>query len=94
MKIFDIQNNVLNVVEIITVQLQSNEAITVSLLSSNSTRETTTLDLRAKGLRSPNQSIARIKKKGAIITSTLRTITDEFGKVHKGIACYKLVGWK
>ena len=94
MKFFDIQNNVLNVVEIITVQLQSNEAITVSLLSSNPTREITSLDLRAKGIRSPNQSIARIKKKGAIITSIRRTITDKFGKVHKGIACYTLQGWK
>jgi hypothetical protein len=94
MKIFDIQNNVLTVVQIITVQLQSNEAITVSLLSSNPTREITSLDLRAKGVRSPNQSIGRIKKKGAIIKSTRRTTTDEFGKVHKGIACYTLVGWK
>jgi hypothetical protein len=94
MKFFDIQNNVLNVVEIITVQLQSNEAITVSLLSSNPTREITSLDLRAKGVRSPNQSIGRIKQKGAIIKSTRRTITDENGKVHKGIACYKLQGWK
>lgn len=94
MKIFDIQNNVLNVVEIITVQLQSNEAITVSLLSSNTTSEITSLDLRAKGVKSPNQSIARIKKKGAIITSIRRTITDKFGKVHKGIACYTLQGWK
>jgi hypothetical protein len=94
MKIFDIQNNVLNVVEIITVQLQSNEAITVSLLSSNPTREITSLDLRAKGVRSPNQSIGRIKQKGAIIKSTRRTIKDKFGKVHKGIACYTLQGWK
>jgi len=94
MKIFDIQNNVLNVVEIITVQLQNNEAITVSLLSSNPTREITSLDLRAKGVRSPNQSIARIKQKGAIIESTRRTITDKFGKVRKGIACYTLQGWK
>jgi hypothetical protein len=94
MKIFDIQNNVLNVVEIITVQLQSNEAITVSLLSSNSTRETTSLDLRARGVRSPNQSIARIKQKGAIIQSIRRTITDKLGNVHKGIACYTLQGWK
>jgi hypothetical protein len=94
MKFFDIQNNVLNVVEIITVQLQSNEAITVSLLSSNTTSEITSLDLRAKGVKSPNQSIARIKKKGAIITSIRRTITNKFGKVHKGIACYTLQGWK
>ncbi|MDX2367522.1 MAG: helix-turn-helix domain-containing protein [Colwellia sp.] len=94
MKIFDIQNNVLNVVEIITVQLQSNEAITVSLLASNPTREITSLDLRAEGVRSPNQSIGRIKQKGAIIKSTRRNITDEFGKVHKGIACYALQGWK
>ena len=94
MNIFDIKNNVLNFVQIITVKLQSNEAITVSLLSSNPIREISSLDLRAKGVRSPNQSIARIKAKGAIITSTLRTITDENGKVHKGIACYKLQGWK
>jgi hypothetical protein len=93
-KIYDIQNSVLNVVEIITVQLQRNEAITVELLSSNYTRETTTLDLRAKGVRSPNQSIARIKQKGAIIKSTRRNITDKLGNVHKGIACYTLVGWK
>jgi hypothetical protein len=67
MKIFDIQNNILNVVEIITVQLQSSEAISDSLLSSNSTRETTSLDLRANGVRSPNQAIGRIEKKGAWI---------------------------
>lgn len=94
MNIFDLKNNVLTYVEITTVKLQRSEAITVSLLSSDSNSETTSLDLRAKGVKSPNQAIARIKKKGAIITSTLRTITDEFGNVHKGIACYKLVGWK
>jgi hypothetical protein len=94
MQFFKIQDNVLNFIETITVKLQRSEAITVSLLSSDSNSETTSLDLRAKGVKSPNQAIARIKKKGAIITSTLRTITDEFGKVHKGIACYKLVGWK
>jgi hypothetical protein len=67
MKIFDIQNNVLNVVEITTVQLQSSEAITVSSLSSNSDRETTSLELRDKSLRSPNQAIWRIKPKSAWI---------------------------
>jgi len=67
MKFFNIQNNVLNVVEITTVQLQSSEAITVSSLSSNSDRETTTLELRAKGVRSPNQAIWRIKQKSAWI---------------------------
>jgi hypothetical protein len=67
MKIYNIQNNVLTVVEVTTVQLQSSEAITVSSLSSNSTSETTSLDLRANGVRSPNQAIGRIKKKGAWI---------------------------
>ena len=94
MKIFDIQNNVLNAIEIITVRLQNNEVITVSLLSGNPAREITSLDLRAKGVRSPNQSIGRIKQKGAIIKSTRRTIKDKFGNIHKGIACYTLVGWK
>jgi hypothetical protein len=94
MQFFKLQDNVLNFIETITVKLQSNEAITVSLLSSNPNSETTSLDLRAKGVKSPIQSIARLKVKGAIITSTRRTITDEFGKVRKGIACYKLVGWK
>jgi hypothetical protein len=93
MKIFDIQNNVLNVVEITTVQLQRSEANAVSILSSNSARETTSLELRAKGVRSPNQAIWRIKQKGARIKSTRRTITDKFGKVHKRIACYLLEGW-
>jgi hypothetical protein len=94
MKIYDIQNNALNVVEIITVQLQSSEAITVSLLSSNSASETTSIELRAYGVRSPNQAISRIRTKGAIIQSIRRTITDKFGIVHKGIACYTLQGWK
>jgi hypothetical protein len=67
MKIYNIQNNVLTVVEVTTVQLQSSEAITVSSLSSNSTSETTSLDLRANGVRSPNQAIGRINKKGAWI---------------------------
>jgi hypothetical protein len=67
MKIYNIQNNVLTVVEVTTVQLQSSEAITVSSLSSNSTSETISLDLRANGVRSPNQAIGRIKKKGAWI---------------------------
>jgi hypothetical protein len=94
MKIYNIQNNVLTVVEVTTVQLQSSEAITVSSLSSNSTSETTSLDLRANGVRSPNQAISRIKKKGAKIKSVRRNITDEFGKEHKRIACYTLLGWK
>lgn len=94
MKIYDIKNNVLNVVKITTIKLQSSEAATVSILSSNSDRETTSLELRAKGVKSPNQAISRLKKKDAIIQSIRRTITDEFGKVHKGIACYTLQGWK
>jgi hypothetical protein len=94
MKIYNIEDNVLTVVEIIIVQLQRSEALTVSLLSSNSTRETTSLELRAKGVRSPNQAICRIKKKGARIKSTRRNITDEFGEEHKRIACYTLQGWK
>jgi hypothetical protein len=63
----DIQNNVLNVVEVTTVQLQSSEAFTVSSLFSNSTSETTSLDLRANCERSPNQAIGIINKKGAWI---------------------------
>ena len=94
MQFFKIQDNVLNFIETITVKLQPNETITVSLLTSDSNSETTSLDLRAKGVKSPIQSIARVKVKGAIITSTRRTITDEFGEVHKRIACYTLVGWK
>jgi hypothetical protein len=64
MKVYDIKNNVLNVVKIIKVQLQSSEAIAISLLSNNPTRETTSLELRAKGVRSPNQAICRLNKKG------------------------------
>jgi len=94
MKIFDIQNNTLNVVEITTVKLQSNEAITVLSLSNNPAREATSLELRAKGVKSPHQSIYRLKQKGAIIKSTRETFTDKFGNNHKGIARYKLTGWK
>jgi hypothetical protein len=91
---FNIIDNTLSIIESTTTRLQPNEVNAVKLLSMNLNKEFNTFDLLGKGISSPAQCICRLKKKGAIITSTLRTITDEFGKVHKGIACYKLVGWK
>ena len=91
---FNITDTTLSIIESTIAQLQPNEINAVKFLSMNLNKEFNTLDLLEKGISSPAQCIWRIKQKGAIIQSIRRTITDEFGKVHKGIACYTLVGWK
>jgi len=91
---FNIIDNTLSIIESTTTRLQPNEVNAVKLLSMNLNKEFSTLDLLEKGISNPAQCIWRIKQKGAIIQSIRRTITDEFGKTHKRIACYTLVGWK
>jgi hypothetical protein len=91
---FNLTDNTLSIIESTTTRLQPNEVHAVKLLSMNLNKEFNTLDLLENGISSPAQCICRLKKKGAIIQSIRRTITDESGKVHKGIACYTLVGWK
>jgi len=94
MVFFNIKDNTLSIIETITTLLQPNEVNAVELLAKNFNKEINTLDLHEKGLSSPAQCIWRLKQKGAIIESTRRTITDKLGNVHKGIACYTLMGWK
>jgi hypothetical protein len=91
---FNLTDNTLSIIESTTTRLQPNEINAVKLLSMNLNKEFNTLDLLKKGISSPAQCIWRLKQKGAIIESTRRTITDKLGNVHKGIACYTLVGWK
>jgi hypothetical protein len=91
---FNLTDNTLSIIESTTTRLQPNEINAVKLLSMNLNKEFNTLDLLEKGISSPAQCIWRLKQKGAIIESTRRTITDKLGNVHKGIACYTLVGWK
>jgi hypothetical protein len=91
---FNLTNNTLSIIESTTTQLQPNEINAVKLLSMNLNKEFNTLDLLEKGISSPSQCIWRLKQKGALIKSSKRTVKDTFGKIHKGIACYTLVGWK
>lgn len=91
---FNIIDNTLSIIESTTTRLQPNEINAVKLLSMNLNKEFNTLDLLEKGLSSPAQCIWRLRQKGAIIESIRRTITDKLGNVHKGIACYRLMGWK
>ncbi len=96
MTFFNLTDNTLSIIESKTtkIHLQPNEINAVKFLSMNLNKEFNTLELLEEGIKSPAQCMWRLKKKGAIFESTRRTITDEFGKVHKGIAFYKLVGWK
>lgn len=93
---FNITDNTLSIIEstTTTTRLQPNEVHAVKLLSINLNKGFNTFDLLENGISSPAQCICRLKKKGAIIQSIRITITDKFGKVHKGIACYTLQGWK
>lgn len=90
---FNLTDNTLSIIESTTTRLQPNEIKAVKLLSMNLNKEFNTLELLKRRILSPAQCMWRLKQKGAIIESTRKTITDEFGKVHKGIACYTLVGW-
>jgi len=93
---FNIIDNTLSIIEstTTTTRLQPNEVNVVKLLSMNLNKEFNTLDLLERGISSPAQCIWRLKKKGAIIKSIRKTITDKLGNVHKGVAYYTLVGWK
>jgi hypothetical protein len=91
---FNITDNTLSIIESTTTQLQPNEINAVKLLSMNLNKEFNTLDLLERGISSPAQCIWRLKQKGALIKSARRAVKDTFGKIHKGIACYTLVGWK
>ena len=90
----NITDNTLSIIKSTTTQLQPNEVNAVKLLSMNLNKEFNTLDLLKNGVSSPAQCIWRLKQKGAIIESTRRNIIDKPGNTHKGIACYKLTGWK
>ncbi len=93
MQNFNIKDNQLSIVETNTINLQKNEAIAISLFTSNFSQEICTLYLRANRVRSPAQCIWRLKQKGAIIEASLKVAIDKFGCTHNGIAHYKLIGW-
>jgi hypothetical protein len=96
MTFFNLTDDTLSIIESTTtkIHLQPNEINAVKLLSINLNKEFNTLELLEEGITSSPQCMWRLKQKGAIIESTLRTITDEFGEVHTPIAPYKIAGSK
>ena len=61
-------------------------------LMRNQHRHMSTLDLLRSGILSPASGIARLKQKGMIIETIYQTIADGSGRLHKRVACYKLLG--
>ncbi|MDI1272343.1 helix-turn-helix domain-containing protein [Polaromonas sp.] len=64
----------------------------VEILNANQSGYVSTLDFLKKGILSPAAGIARLKKKGVMFETIFQTITDGSGRIHTGIACYKIVG--
>lgn len=64
-----------------------------TILNANYPNFVSTLDFLQAGVVSPSAGICRLKKKGAIIETETRTITDRSGRTRKRIACYRLTGW-
>jgi hypothetical protein len=59
----------------------------------NQNNYVSTFKFRRIGIASPPQCIAELKKRGAIIETITKEVTDELGIVYKGIAQYRLLGW-
>jgi hypothetical protein len=68
-------------------------ATMVEVFNQNQNNFVSTIDFLKAGILSPAAGVAKLKKKGAIIVTELRTVTDSSGKQRKNVAHYKLVGW-
>ena len=77
------------------IQELNTQPVLVALLIElmrNQHRHMSTLDLLRSGILSPAAGIARLKKKGVMIETKYQSIADGSGRLHKRVACYKVVG--
>lgn len=75
------------------IKLQPALVAIVEVFNENPNKYVNTLDFLRAGTLSPAAGVAKLKSKGAIIVTELRTVTDSKGKSRKNIAHYKLVRW-
>ena len=68
-------------------------AAMVEVFNQNQNNFVSTIGFLNAGTLSPAAGVAKLKSKGAIIVTELRTVTDSKGKSRKNIAHYKLVRW-
>lgn len=66
-------------------------ALLIALMAGKN-KHLSTIDLLKIGILSPAAGIARLKQNGVIIETIYQTITDGSGRLHKRVACYKVVG--
>lgn len=64
----------------------------LTILMANQNKYMSTLDLLGSGVLSPAAGIARLKQNGVIIETVYQSIADGSGRLHKRVACYKVVG--
>lgn len=76
------------------VKLQPLEELVISVFNEYLTKHLSKYDFELFGVTGCiAQSIHRLKLHGAIFETIVRTEFDYTGRLHKRIACYRLVGW-